>query len=110
MLGEFGVIVVCSGWLGGRVERDPGRSARGRYSAEGPSGSLEHELIISGVDLRAPSRCQVGQVREELRPQLIASLLAFLVASAGDIRKPFLGREQQELHLRDCVSRQLPGG
>jgi hypothetical protein len=30
MLGDFGVIVVCSGWLRGRAVRDPGRSARGR--------------------------------------------------------------------------------
>jgi hypothetical protein len=30
MLGEFGVIVVCSGRTGGRVERGPGRSARRR--------------------------------------------------------------------------------
>ncbi len=30
MLGEFGVIVVCSGRVGGKAERDPGRSARGR--------------------------------------------------------------------------------
>jgi hypothetical protein len=30
MLGEFGVIVICSGRAGGRAERGPGRSARGR--------------------------------------------------------------------------------
>ncbi len=30
MRGEFGVIVVCSGWLGGWAEDGPGRSARGR--------------------------------------------------------------------------------
>ena len=30
MLGEFGVIVVCSGWLGGKAVNGPGRSARGR--------------------------------------------------------------------------------
>jgi hypothetical protein len=30
MLGEFGVIVVCSGRVGGEVVHDPGGSARGR--------------------------------------------------------------------------------
>jgi hypothetical protein len=35
MLGEFGVIVVCSGWFGGRAAVGPGRSARGRYAAAG---------------------------------------------------------------------------
>ena len=33
MLGEFGVNVVCSGWIGGKAERGPGRSAWRRWAA-----------------------------------------------------------------------------
>ena len=32
MQGEFGVFVVCSGRVGGKAERGPGRSARRRYA------------------------------------------------------------------------------
>jgi hypothetical protein len=40
MLGKFGVIVLCSGRCGGQVERDPGRSARGRYLSLGALSSF----------------------------------------------------------------------
>jgi hypothetical protein len=46
MLGEFGVIVVRSGWLGGMVVRGPGRSARGSQA-----DFLERMNIMNILDL-----------------------------------------------------------
>jgi hypothetical protein len=40
MLGEFGVIGVCPGWLGGKAVNGPGRSARGRYLSLGALSSF----------------------------------------------------------------------
>ncbi len=45
MQGEFGVFVVCSGRVGGKAERGPGRSARRRYAPlEMPYSVPKHAL------------------------------------------------------------------
>jgi SAM-dependent methyltransferase len=83
--GEFGSIVACSEWIGGREVNGPGRSARRRCAAHCGDVKDAHEGSSKTMNTEALAESPIGRIFVGLMAAIMESRLRYKLFGPGKI-------------------------